>query len=290
MRTVALLLVLAAASATAIAAAPARVGATLSNYLRNPPVKQFFLPGGLSEISGLAVASDDTVYAHDDNYAIVYEINLTSEKTIKAFALGKPTIKGDFEDISVRGGNVYLLTSDGHLYEAPVGENRKRVRYNAYDTGVGEHCESEGLAIGPDDGDFLILCKKMHQAELKDRLVIYIWNLHSRTPVATPWLNVSLDGLVDKLDQANFHPSAFIWRRERGTLIIVSAKGHSAIEIDQQGNLLDQLRLDKLQHPQPEGLTQMPDGRLIMSDEGPRGQGKLSVYAAPAKQGAQPRQ
>jgi len=98
---------------------------------------------------------------------------------------------------------------------------------------------------------------------------------------AAPWLNLSLDGLVDKLDQANFHPSAFLWQRDHGTLFIVSAKGHSAIEIDQQGHLIDKVKLDKVQHPQPEGLTMMPDGRLLLSDEGPRGHGKLSVFAVP---------
>ena len=47
--------------------------------------------------------------------------------------------------------------------------------------------------------------------------------------------------MVEKLDQANFHPSAFAWGRDRVTLIIVSAKGHSAIEIDQQGRLVDRI-------------------------------------------------
>jgi hypothetical protein len=281
MRFTAQITVLAALSAIAAAAPPVKDGATVSAYLRQAPAKQFYLPEGLTEISGLAVASNNTVYAHDDNYAIVYEVDLGSEKAIKAFALGKPTVKGDFEDIAERNGYVYLLTSDGRLFEAPVGENRKRVLYNAYDTGVGEHCETEGLANGPEEGEFLILCKKAHDVAFKDRLIIYIWNLHDRKPVATPWLNVSLDGLVEKLDQANFHPSAFYWRRERGTLIIVSAKGHSAIEIDQQGRLVDRIKLDKEQHPQPEGLTLMPDGRLVLSDEGSRGHGKISVYNVP---------
>jgi hypothetical protein len=281
MRLAAQTIVLTALSAIAVAAAPVKDGASVSDYLRQVPAKQFYLPEGLAEVSGLAVASSDTVYAHDDNYAIVYEVNLSSEKTIKAFALGKPTVKGDFEDIAERNGYIYLLTSDGRLFEAPVGENRKRVLYNAYDTGVGEHCETEGLANGPEEGEFLILCKKAHDVEFKDRLVIYVWNLHDRRPVATPWLNVSLDGLVEKLDQANFHPSAFVWRREKGTLIIVSAKGHSAIEIDQRGRLIDRIKLDKEQHPQPEGLTLMPDGLLILSDEGPPGHGKISVYNLP---------
>jgi len=265
----------------AAAAPPGRSATSISAYLSHPPDHQFFLPQGLSEISGLAVASPNTVYAHNDEHAIVYEIDLGTGKALKAFALGKPTVKGDFEDIAVRGGNVYLLASDGHLYEAPIGEHRQRVRYNVYDTGVGTHCETEGLSTGPQDGDFLILCKKPYDNELKDRLVMYLWNLRDRSPVSAPWLNVSLDGLVQPLDQANFHPSAFYWRRDRGSFMIVSAKGHSAIEIDEQGKLIDRVKLNKEDHPQSEGLTIMPDGRLVLSDEGPPGRGKISIYSLP---------
>ena len=155
------------------------------------------------------------------------------------------------------------------------------MRYNVYDTGVGPHCETEGLVDGPKDGDFLILCKKPRQNKLKDRLVIFLWSLGDRAPVSSPWLNVPLDGLVDPLEQANFHPSAFFWRRDAGRFLIVSAKGHSAIEIDEQGKLIDRVKLDKAEHPQPEGLTLMPDGRLVISDEGARGYGKIEVYDPP---------
>ena len=265
----------------AAAAPPGRSAISISAYLSHPPDHQFFLPQGLSEISGLAVASDNSVFAHDDNNGIVYEIDLGSGKVVRAFALGKPTVKGDFEDIAVRAGYVYLLASDGRLFEAPIGEHRKRVRYNVYDTGVGTHCETEGLVNGPKDGEFLILCKKPHEEAIKDRLVIYLWRLSDRAPVASPWLNVPLDGLVQPLDQANFHPSAFYWRRDRGSFLIVSAKGHSAIEVDEQGRLIDRVKLDKDVHPQSEGLTLMPDGRLVLSDEGPRGRGKISIYTLP---------
>lgn len=281
MGRVAQTVILLALSVPAIAATPVTDGATLSAYLRQAPAREFYLPEGLTEISGITVASNDTVYAHDDNYGIVYEVALTAEKTLKAFALGDPTVKADFEDIATSGGYVYLLTKDGHIFEAPVGANRKRVIYNAYDTGVGEHCETEGLANGPTEGEFLIVCEKVRDVEFKDRLVIYRWNLQDRKPVGAPWLNVSLDGLVPKLDQANFHPSALFWRRDKGTLIIVSAKGHSAIEIDQQGHSIDRVKLDKELHPEPKGLAIMPDGRMVVSDMGSRGHGKISVYSVP---------
>ena len=281
MRQLAPILFLPLLSCVAVAAAPGPGAPSFAAYLAKSPERQFFLPQGLSEISGLAAASADTVYAHNDEFGIVYEIELGSGHVVKAFALGKPTVKGDFEDIAVHGGHVYLLTSDGRIYEAPLGAHRKRVLYNVYDTGVGVHCETEGLANGPTEDDFLILCKQARGASLKERLVIYAWNLRDRSPAVTPWLNVPLDGLVDELDQANFHPSAFVWRRDKGTLLVVSAKGHSGIEVDLQGRLIDRIKFDHYLHPQPEALALMPDGRLIVGDEGPRGRGKVSVYALP---------
>ena len=269
------------ATATSATAAAAATAAPVSAYFARPAARAFYLPKGLSEVSGLAVAGANSVFAHDDNYGIVYEVDLGTGRMLRAFALGDPTVKEDFEDIVVRAGFVYLLASDGRLFEAPIGAHRKRVRFNVYDTGVGPHCETEGLANGPQDGEFLILCKKPHQDRLKDRLVIYLWSLGDRAPVSSPWLNVSLDGLVEPLEQANFHPSAFCWRRDVGRFLIISAKGHSAIEIDEQGKLVDRVKLDKVEHPQPEGLTLMPDGRLVISDEGSRGHGKIEIYDPP---------
>jgi hypothetical protein len=253
----------------------------IARYLIQEPAREHYLPQGLSEVSGLAVASNDSVFAHNDEYGIVYEVELKTGKTIKAFALGTKTAKDDFEDIATNGEFIYLLTSDGRIYEARKGEHRKRVLYNVYDTGIGRYCETEGLANGPVSEDFLIVCKRMRDESLKDRLVVFRWNVRERRPATVPWLNVSLDGLVGKLEQANFHPSAFAWKQDTGTLLIISAKGYNAIEVDTQGRLVSRYKLDKQRHPQTEGMTLMPDGRLIIGDEGTRGHGKLTIYSVP---------
>jgi uncharacterized protein YjiK len=259
---------------------PSQAPPALSAYLAHQP-RQFAMPAGLTEISGLAVASPDSVYAHDDNYGIVYELDLASGRVTRAFALDKPTVKADFEDIAERAGHIYLLVSDGRLFEAPLGQHRHRVRYNVYDTGVGSHCETEGLAPGPGDDEFLILCKKPYEDALKDRLVIYKWSLAERKAVGDPWLDVSLDGVIPPLEQATFHPSGFYWRHETASFLIICARNHTAIEVDEQGRLVNRTKLDKQQHPQPEGITLMPDGRLVIADEGHGGRGRLSVYSPP---------
>ena len=49
----------------------------------------FQLARGLTEISGLAVASENSVYAHNDEHGIIYEIALSNGEIVAAFALGE---------------------------------------------------------------------------------------------------------------------------------------------------------------------------------------------------------
>jgi len=123
--------------------------------LLDPSPQIMRLPSGLAEVSGLAVASDRTVYAHDDEHGIVYEIDVLSGEMGAIFALGHPTIRGDFEGIATYDGLIYLITSDGLLFETQIGAHKERVPFNSYSTGIGEFCEIEGLTVKQANSIFL---------------------------------------------------------------------------------------------------------------------------------------
>ena len=182
--------------------------------------RHFQLVRGLTEISGLAVASDSSVYAHNDEHGIVYEVALSSGEIISAFALGEPTTRADFEGIAALDGRIYLVTSTGLIYEAIIGAHRARVRYNVFDTGVGEFCEVEGITRGAEPAEFLLICKSARKAALKGRLVIFKWSLAERTPVVEPWLNIPLLGLLTGRERDNFRPSAIEWRIKDSSLLV----------------------------------------------------------------------
>ena len=123
---------------------------TLMVDFETPPHQVNLFPG-LMEISGLALGADGTVFAHNDEHGIIYQLRTIDGEVERAFALGDPTLEKDFEGIEIYNGRVYLLSSRGKIYEAPIGEHKSRVKYNAYDTGVGDFCETEGLARGPNE-------------------------------------------------------------------------------------------------------------------------------------------
>ncbi|MEO1241210.1 MAG: hypothetical protein AAFX54_04825 [Pseudomonadota bacterium] len=264
-----------------IAQTAAQEQTTFSPYgfgLDGPP-RQSALVNGLREVSGLAMASENSVYAHNDEFGIVYEVTLTDGTVKSAFALGDPTVSADFEGIAAENGRIYLVTSTGLIYEALVGAHRGRVLYNVFNTGAGAFCEVEGLANATEDGAFLILCKTAQVQDLQGKLTIYRWSLRDRKPVVDPWLQVSYQDFLGEEEAKVFRPSAIEWDPARHSLIIVSARSRHLMVISEDGSAAAKTTLPTDLHLQAEGVALAPSGDLIIADEGAgRGPGRLSVY------------
>ena len=266
-------------AATLLASFPAFAQSpTLAHRYDGAP-HQSPLVKGLREISGLAIASETSVYAHNDEHGIVYELDVSDGAVRSAFAFGDPTVSADFEGIATLNGRVYLATSTGLIYEGFIGEHRGRVRFNVYDTGVGAFCEVEGLSRAREPKTFLILCKRSNIEDYQDRLVIFQWDLGERAPVSEPIVNKPYQEFLAQSDAEVFRPSALEWNDKNGTYVILSARSHQLVILDQEGGLLYQKSLQEQLHAQAEGVALTSAGDLIIADEGAgRGPGKLSVY------------
>ena len=240
----------------------------------------FGLPQQLNEISGLAEAGPDSVFAHNDEYAIVFEIHLGNGRVLRAFALGEPTIEGDFEGIAAVGGKVFLVTSDGLIYAARPGDNAERVDYTVHDTGIGSRCEVEGLTVAPEPGELLILCKRLRNgSKSKVRLELYRWTIGGEHAADEPWLSLNLKGLLKKDERAEFRPSAVEWDAADQRLLVVSARNRLMLVLDRDGQLLERRKLSGSSHPKTEGIAIMSDGRMVLADEGNQTrEGRLAVY------------
>lgn len=238
------------------------------------------LPKGLQEISGLAAVGNEIVYAHNDEHGIVYKVDLNAGDITAAFALGEPTVSGDFEGIAVRNGRVYLITSKGYLYEAPLGEHRDRVVFNLYNTGLAEVCEVEGLAIADTHaGDFFIACKTGLTEATKDRLVVFRWHLSKRLPVGDPVIDIAFKEFLTEKQRKKFAPSA-IDLRDNGDVVILSARNGLIVEIPQATGTPSVSHLDEVRHVQAEGLAIMKNGSIVIADEGgsQKKRGAITVY------------
>jgi uncharacterized protein YjiK len=239
-------------------------------------LRAFKLDIGLREVSGLAPAGPNSVFAHSDEFAIVHEIDVDTGAIMRSFAFGKPTISGDFEGISRVKDEIWLVTSDGKLLEGEIKKHGKRTRFNMFDTGVGKYCEIEGLAAADGPDAFYLLCKKL----LKDNaqnLRIYEWSLSQRFAEPKLVVDVPLASLAPAGAAANFHPADLVRDPKSGNFWILNASG-SLLEITGAGNFVRFIALDPALHPQAEGLSFLPNGDIAIADEGKKREGVLAIY------------
>jgi len=233
------------------------------------------LPLGLREVSGLAVASANSVFAHDDEHARVSEIDLAYGRAIRTFSFGAT---GDFEGIAASGSRIHVITSDGRLSSFDAGVDGAVVPAEVHDTGVGARCEIEGLSLSPRPGELLILCKDIPGRGNGGRLLVFSWNIAANRLEAQPWLDADLSAELG-IDRRGFAPSSIDWDARTQRVAIISARNRVIMFLDANGARVERLQLDAGRHSQAEGVAIMPSGDIVVADEGGDGRpGRLTIY------------
>ena len=251
---------------------------TLNDYdLTGDGATRWRLHRRLREISGLTSAPGDRIFAHDDERAVIYEIDYRTGRLVKAFAMGDKGARGDFEGIAFADDRFYLVTSSGWIYESREGEDDEGMLYNIYGTGVGKKCEVEGLAFEPAGRVLLMVCKTPRDKEIEDFVAIYRFSLDSREITGAPLL-VPLREITSRIDGKSFRPSGIERHPLSGNYVIVAAQQFAMAEITPDGRVVAVVKLKRGNHRQVEGITFTSDGTLLLADEGGRRRARLTLY------------
>jgi len=242
---------------------------------------QWKLPKSLGEISGLAMDDRQRLFAHNDEKAVIYQLDYREGRRIKKFALGDPAIRGDFEGIAVTEDEIYLIDSNGVLYAAPEGEDNSAVGYQLTRTGLGKRCEIEGLEYQRDHKSLLVLCKSPRQKALKGYVTVFHWSLENKALDDARTIKLDRDVLKELMGSRGFHPSGITVIPDNGHLLIVAARERALMELTADGTMVDAFELPTAKHHrQAEGIAITAEGDLLLADEGGGKRGRLGVYAA----------
>ncbi|MGE3525790.1 MAG: SdiA-regulated domain-containing protein, partial [Gemmatimonadales bacterium] len=171
--------------------------------------------------------------------------------------------------------SIWLVTSDGTLYETAEGRDGARVNYTRHRTGV--DCEVEGLAYDPSLDALLLACKHVGRRQ-RGKLVVYRWALWGDKDSRLTSLMVSLPDLLRQTTWREFHPSGIEVDPRTGDYVIISSLDHALIEITPDGRRVRALALPPARHAQPEGVTFTLDGMLLIIDEARGRTPWLTVY------------
>lgn len=256
-----------------------QLNAQLSEYkdLASSP-KQVELSKKLKEISGLALTADQRLFAHGDEKGTIYQLDTENGEIIKEFEIGDKNIEEDFEGIAIVGDRFYLVESNGDIYEFEEGEDNQEVDYEVYKTDLKSKFDVEGLCYDEKTNSLLLACKEFAGKKYDESRAVYSFDLKKKKLEEKPRFIISLNKLDKKWDVDKFKPSAIERNLKSGTFFILGGKGLVILEISDDGKVLDEMILDEKYHHQPEGITFLKDGTMIISDEADKDKATLTFY------------
>jgi uncharacterized protein YjiK len=247
-------------------------------------VKRWNLPPELMEISGLAYLDESRFVCIQDESGSVYIYNTADSRIEKKIDFAG---SGDYEGLALIGDTVWVLRSDGMLYEInSVQSNVPAVR--EFDTPLSAEHDAEGLCYDPKHNRLLVAIKD-HAPGVKDYKGIYAFNLATYSMQADPVLKIDLS---HKLLRGNHQkknkngesilPSAIAIHPLNGDIYITEGRNAKLLILDSMASVKELYHLDKTEFFQPEGISFSPAGQLYISNEGAKQPGNiLSVKLQP---------
>jgi hypothetical protein len=242
------------------------------------PSARWRLSERLHEISGLALTPDGRLMGHDDEAAVIYQIDIENGLIVKHFNLGDPAIRGDFEGLAIDDAGVfYLITSAGRLYRFREGAARETVPFEAFDTGLSTLAEIEGLTFHPGEASVVLASKTNFAPELQSTLALYQWSPTRPGEPARPWRMLPIHPMAEAIGTAGFHPSGMEIDARTGRIVLLAGREGGLVELGADGTLLASRGLTDF-HPHAEGVTILGDGSMLISDEGGKDRAHLTRY------------
>jgi uncharacterized protein YjiK len=259
------------------AAEPARTPSSRGSLFASAPTVEWRLPDRLREISGLALTADGRLFAHDDERAVLYEVDVNGGRVRRSFAVGDPVEHGDFEDLAITPeGDFWLATSRGKLLRFREGAEGAHVPFERFDSGVSNICEMEGVAYLASAHSLILACKDNQARDMRHTLALYAWPIAGNAP-ATLWRTIPESAVTRAAGVREFHPSSVTFDGATGRLLLLSARDGAFAELSPDGELIAARRLGG-EHRQAEGMIIAPDASLIISDEANGGPALIAVY------------
>lgn len=242
------------------------------------------LPTSLQEISGLTIIDSTTIACIQDENGILFLYDIKNHKLKHQYTFG---LNGDYEGITKVGELLYVLRSDGVLFELK-DYTTKKLKVKTYATRV-PAINNEGLCYDSINHRLLIGAKgKINKDPLnKDLRCIYEFDLKSKILNQKPTYNFNT---IDINLFAKLHDFKFSKRTTKNgkvvetslkfntseiaihpitkQLYVLSANDHCLFIFNNKGELEHIEPLNSTLFNKAEGLSFYPNGDILISNEG----------------------
>ncbi|MDX2286029.1 MAG: SdiA-regulated domain-containing protein [Bacteroidia bacterium] len=264
-------------------------------YRLDAPDLHLTLEPALSEVSGIAW-DGARLLALQDEAGILFALDPATGNTLKKWPIAG---LGDFEDVEVAEGKVYMLKSNGILLEVSgldtPGQTVREIR-----TPLSEADDLEGLGYLASERLLLIAAKEPPmEGGLVDKRFRRVYgyalpegrlNPQPRYQIGMAEIKAVLTAQAsdeksraraaefDPESKKSFKPAGVAVHPLHGDVYIVAAAGQLLAVLGADGTLKGAFHLKKSLFPQPEGICFDPEGRMYISNEAETG-GTLLVFS-----------
>lgn len=267
-------------------------GATFTNnekitgYNLTAPDNTLILPDTLREVSGLTNIDSTTFACVQDENGILFIYDVSKNEIKKQYVFN---IDGDYEGVTRVDKTIYVLRSDGTLFEI-LNYTSDNFKLTSYATGIPAN-NNEGLCYDPDGKRLLIACKgKIGKGpEFKDKRVIYGFDLQTKTLTKEPIFDFDLQVIKDfaiknKLDLPTktrkkkeqpitepfikFRTSAICIHPQTKKLFLLSASDYLLFIFNMSGDIEHIEQLNPTMFNKAEGITFYENGDMLITNEG----------------------
>lgn len=258
----------------------------MSGYNLTKPDAAYFLPDTLREISGLTHIDSVTVACIQDENGILFIYDIAKNKIKKQYTFH---LDGDYEGITRVDNSMYILRSDGTLFEISDYQSAD-YQLTSYLTGIPAN-NNEGLCYDAQNNRLLIACKGKTEkgSGNKDKRVIYGFDLNTKLLTTEPVFDFDLQVIKQfaieneinlrtrkrmKKKQAisepviKFMPSAIGIHPVSKKLFLLSGSDHLFFVFNSNGAVEHIEQLNPKLFNKAEGITFLKNNDLLITNEG----------------------
>ena len=260
------------------------IGST--GYNLTAPDKVYNLPPSLHEISGITTVDASSLACIQDEHGLVFIYDLNRNSITLQIPFGSD---GDYEGIARVNKALYVLRSDEVLTEI-VDFTSAKSPINVYETGIPGK-DAEGLCYDPKNNRLLIAPKEISsdKPSAQTSRHIYGFNIASKTLIKGTVMDFDIKKIEEfavrnnikvamkgkkgevKVPDINMKISAIGIHPVTYKLYAISGPERLLFVFNMNGTIESMERLDKDLFAQPEGITFMENGDMLISNEGAKG-------------------
>ncbi|HKB43160.1 MAG TPA: SdiA-regulated domain-containing protein [Chitinophagaceae bacterium] len=254
--------------------------------LKSPPNYDFSTPIAtkldikLREISGIMWDSKrNWFFAINDESGKLFLLDKEKQTIDSTYIFGG---KGDYEDITLAKGVLYILRSDGMITRIDQDSTGKVSNKEAGELEIKGSVDFETLYFDPERKALIMLCKNCAEGG-KEKVNAYAYYIDSIGFDAKPVYQIDVDS-VEKMaprKTSKLQPSAAAINPKQQKLYILSSASNQLAVADLNGNVEAVFVLSKRLFPQPEGICFKSNGDMYISNEG--GNGRATLLKFPYK-------